>query len=87
MLVKISTQIVLAVGLLPLATSVMAAPSSTLSDGNSGSQLAWLLGAAIVGFSVVARRNSSSPTNTDTTPKTNSLAGKPANWPAPAIQE
>ena len=53
---KFGCKLALAVLLLPFSIAAMAAQVAPLADANLNSEFAWLLGAAVFGFSVVARR-------------------------------
>jgi hypothetical protein len=82
MAAKISWRLFLALGLLPVCGSAMAAEAAILVNGNSNTEFAWLLGSAVLGFSVVARRTPPLSKNPDTIPKTHNTANNSKHWPA-----
>lgn len=87
MKVKSALQLVLAFGLLPFCSNIMAAQAPVSTDGGGSADFAWLLGAAVLGCSVVARRSPRPPVNPSPTPNTNTPAINPEQWlPSGALQ-
>jgi len=66
---KISLQLSLALSLLPLCSSVIAAQTQVQANAGLNPDIAWLLGAAILGFAVVARRSPRPPVHPEAHPQ------------------
>ena len=77
MKLKSALQLVLALAVLPFCSNIMAAQVSIMADGGSIPEFAWLLGAVVLSFSVVARRSTRPPIDTSPTLNTNIQASNP----------
>ena len=79
---KFGTQLALGLGLLPFYCATVAAQGLTPTDASLSAEFAWLLGAAVFGFSVIARRSPRPKINPEPTSNTNSATRRPENWSA-----
>ena len=77
---KISAQLVLTFGLVLGCGDVLAAQGAVIGGGNLGTELAWLIGAGLLGFSVVMRRSPAPPSDTGQGRTTEVPDSKPAPW-------
>ena len=80
---KFGIQLALGLGLLPFCCATVAAQTTT-SDASLSAEFVWLLGAAVLGFSVVARRSLHLHINRESTSDTSSRSRKQEHGPASA---
>ena len=80
MMTKTSLSTMLAVGLLSLCSSAMAEVVQARTNGFLNAEFAWLLGAVILGFCVIARRRPLPHDNREPAPEPDTATGKPEQW-------
>lgn len=80
MMTKTSLATVLAAGLLSLCSTAMAEAVQARANGFLSAEFAWLLGAVILGFCVIARRRPLPHANREPAAEPETVAGKPERW-------
>ena len=80
MMTKTSLSTMLAAGLLSFCGSAMADAVQARANGFLNAEIAWLLGAVILGFCVIARRRPLPHANREPAPEPDTTTGKPEQW-------
>lgn len=80
MMTKTSLSTLLAAGMLSLCSSAMAEAVQAQANGFLNAEIAWLLGALILGLCVIARRRPLPHTNREPAAEPDTATGKPEQW-------
>ena len=80
MMTKTSLSTLLAAGMLSLCSSAMAEAVQAQAKGFLNAEIAWLLGALILGLCVIARRRPLPHTNREPAPEPDTATGNSEQW-------